>query len=79
MGESIRPEVHIFDSLKNASQALAENLVKAAGDAVAKKGRFALALSGGKTPNLLYSLLSGEYSSRIEWEAVHLFWGDELG
>jgi len=37
-----------------------------------------LALSGGKTPEALYLLLgTRHYQREVEWERVHLFWGDE--
>ncbi len=40
--------------------------------------RFAVALSGGSTPRDLFRLLStDEYSSSIDWQRVHVFWGDE--
>ena len=46
--------------------------------AVATRGRFSAALSGGSTPRALYErLASAEFSSRIPWQDVHLFWGDE--
>jgi len=77
MGESLKPEIRVFTDLENASHSLAEKIVEEAGEAVAKRGRFTLALSGGKTPGLLYSRLASEYSTKIEWPAVHLFWGDE--
>jgi len=77
MGESLRPEVYVFTDLTNASHSLAEKIVEEAGEAIEKRGRFALALSGGKTPSFLYHLLASEYSARIDWPAIHLFWGDE--
>lgn len=41
-------------------------------------GRFALNLSGGSTPKALYTLLANEHYRRaIDWERVHLFFGDE--
>jgi len=41
-------------------------------------GKVRLALSGGSTPKPLYELLAtDEYSKRIPWPRVHLFWGDE--
>jgi 6-phosphogluconolactonase len=41
-------------------------------------GNFALALSGGSTPRPLYELLATPaYTRRIDWQRVHLFWGDE--
>lgn len=42
------------------------------------RGRFIVALSGGSTPKTLYSLLAtAEFRERIDWNRVHLFWGDE--
>lgn len=47
-------------------------------EAVACAGRFTVALSGGSTPKLLYSLLAAEpYRSRVPWRQTHVFWGDE--
>jgi len=69
--------VRVFPDLYKASQALAERLVETARNVLAVKDRFALALSGGKTPRSLYELLAREYSSEISWERVHLFWSDE--
>ncbi len=44
----------------------------------ATTGKFALNLSGGSTPKRLYSLLSSEiYRRKIDWERVHIFYGDE--
>jgi len=77
MGESMIPEVHVCADLNEASLALAENLVNIAQDSVLKRGFFSLALSGGKTPRTLYGLLASEYSSKIPWDGVHLFWSDE--
>jgi 6-phosphogluconolactonase len=47
-------------------------------EAVASRGRFSVALSGGSTPGLLYRLLAeNPHRAQIPWEGVHLFWGDE--
>ena len=46
--------------------------------ACAAPGRFALSLSGGSTPKLLFEQLAqGALAARMPWERVHLFWGDE--
>ncbi len=56
----------------------AEQFVALAGAAIARSGRFTVALSGGSTPRALYLLLgSVDYRERIDWRRVHLFWGDE--
>jgi 6-phosphogluconolactonase len=36
-----------------------------------------VALSGGSTPQLLFSLLGEKYARNVAWHNVHLFWGDE--
>ena len=49
-----------------------------ADEAVNARGHFNVALSGGSTPRLLYSLLaSAEFAARIRWQKVYLFFGDE--
>ena len=46
--------------------------------AQAKDGRFALCLSGGSTPRILYALLAAPpYRDSFPWGRAHLFWGDE--
>jgi 6-phosphogluconolactonase len=48
------------------------------GLATAKKGVFAIALSGGSTPRRLYELLAGSpYCDVFPWSRTHWFWGDE--
>jgi 6-phosphogluconolactonase len=42
------------------------------------RDRFAVSLTGGSSPEGLYRLLASEpYRSRIPWERVHWFWGDD--
>ena len=44
----------------------------------AKAGRFALCLSGGSTPRLLYETLAAPpFRDAFPWNRTHLFWGDE--
>lgn len=58
--------------------AAAEKVVALAAEALAARGRFTWALSGGSTPRKLYSLLATvPYVGRVDWDRVHLFWGDE--
>lgn len=48
--------------------------------AIRTRGSAVVCLTGGSTPKRLYTLLgdaSAPWRSRIEWPAVHLFWGDE--
>jgi 6-phosphogluconolactonase len=46
--------------------------------ALAAKGPFRVALSGGSTPKALYGLLaSDEFRGRFPWRLVSWYWGDE--
>lgn len=46
--------------------------------AIARRGVFHLALSGGSTPKALYAALAGEpYAHQLAWQHVHLWWSDE--
>jgi len=46
--------------------------------AVASRGFFAVALSGGSTPKAIFNKLSSkEYADKIAWENVLVFWSDE--
>lgn len=69
--------VRVADSAALARNA-AERFVALARHAVSDHGRFSVALSGGSTPRALYALLAQpEFASQVDWQRVHLFWGDE--
>ena len=36
-----------------------------------------IALSGGSTPKIVFDELASNYNKEIQWEKVHLYWGDE--
>ena len=38
---------------------------------------FHLAISGGKTPDLLFNILAAKYANSILWQKVHFWWVDE--
>jgi len=43
-------------------------------EAIAERGQFTIALSGGSTPKPLYEKLAQE---DLPWQQIHIFWGDE--
>jgi len=65
--------VRVFDDLESMSMAAAAAVVELAAGST---GPFSIALSGGSTPSRLYEILA-EDSAGIDWDKVHLFWGDE--
>lgn len=56
---------------------LAGELAGVIGKASRIKRSISVALSGGSTPRLLYSVIGDHFADRISWDFVHLFWGDE--
>ncbi len=42
--------------------------------AIARDGKFTIAVAGGSTPKPLYELLA---TQPLDWSKVHVFWGDE--
>ena len=71
-------EMTVADSAAQLAQKGAEVFCDAAQKAVAARGRFAVAISGGSTPRGMHRLLATEpYRSEIPWPKVHLFWVDE--
>src|SRR5512136_1837364 len=70
--------IRIYNDLEALSQAAAELFTLQSRVANMVCGRFSVALSGGETPRRLYEILATpEYSDRIHWKAVHVFWSDE--
>jgi 6-phosphogluconolactonase len=68
----------VFPDPAALARAAADDFLRRASDAVAARGRFTVALSGGTTPRRLYELLAAEhYRARVPWEKTHVFWGDE--
>lgn len=58
--------------------ATADRFVAIATDAIAERGIFRVALSGGSTPRRVYPLLlEPTRRDAIDWSAVEFFWGDE--
>jgi 6-phosphogluconolactonase len=59
-------------------KAVANFIIEIANKSVKETGKFIVALSGGNTPNKLYTLLATEeYSKQIPWQHTFIFWGDE--
>jgi 6-phosphogluconolactonase len=60
------------------SHTTADRFVEAAIDAIAERGIFRVALSGGGTPKQVYPLLlEPGRRDAVDWSAVEFFWGDE--
>jgi len=67
--------LHIFKSPEDLATQFADQLMnwveKHSGNS------FNLAISGGKTPDLLFSVLASKYADSSLWQKVHFWWVDE--
>jgi len=70
-------EARVFSNADLMTPAIAEETVRIIEEAVARRGRCSVCLSGGSTPKALNELLARDYASQIPWNQTHFFWGDE--
>jgi 6-phosphogluconolactonase len=66
-------QVEILPDAQAVAERGAEIVAAAAAEAVAARGRFTLAVSGGRTPWAMFAALAG----RMQWEKVTIFQVDE--
>ncbi len=69
-------EVRVFDTPALLAAAAAADFLRAAGEAIAGRGRFSAALSGGSTPKAAYEEIAGA-GGGLDWTKVDIFWADE--
>lgn len=60
------------------ARAAAVRVIALAGEAIGAHGCFTIAMAGGNTPRALCRLLAHpSCSEQVDWQQVHVFWGDE--
>ena len=73
-----RSEFRVYGDAEQLAGAGAELFVECAAEAIRDRNRFRVALSGGHTPRRLYELLAtGRFNTRVDWNRIDIFWGDE--
>ena len=71
-------DLDVHPDADGLAAAAAGLFVSEARSAIAARGRFVVALSGGSTPLGAYRRLAAlEFASKTDWRHIHLFWGDE--
>jgi 6-phosphogluconolactonase len=71
-------EIRILKDVEQLAVTAAEEFTEIAAESINTRGRFIVALAGGKTPQRMYELLASEpWTGRVSWANVHVFWGDE--
>ena len=71
-------QMHVHPDIPALTEAIAQRWLLLAEQAIAERGRFTVALSGGRTPRALYALLaSPSWRERMPWAHTELYLGDE--
>jgi 6-phosphogluconolactonase len=71
----MKNDLHIFKTPEDLADQFAGELMNQIENFSGKA--FHLAISGGKTPDLLFSVLAKKYSDSALWQKVHFWWVDE--
>jgi len=69
--------LNVHDTPEALAEAAALLFVEEATRAIAERGRFAVALAGGSTPEATYGVLARDHADDVDWPNVHVFFGDE--
>ncbi len=72
------PKITVYPDNDSLVKGAADFITDQAIQAIAARGRFTLALSGGNTPKPVYArLATPAYRDRLDWSKVLIFFGDE--
>jgi len=63
--------------ISKTKQEVAHNFSKYLASLIASKETVHIALSGGSTPKVVFDELATNFKQEIDWNGVHLYWGDE--
>ena len=78
LSRSIHLTVHIHKDPAAMAERAAHILAAACEEAIADRGVFRIALSGGQTPTPLFRLLAGkDWADRLPWDKMTFYWVDE--
>lgn len=70
--------IKVFLTDDELNKAAAEFIISVAEKSIAARERFTISLSGGNSPEKLYSLLAeSPFREQIDWSRTFIFWGDE--
>jgi len=80
MGKELKVEYRVVADAAALAARAAEEITRAAEQAVAARGVARIAVSGGSTPKAMFALLADAtqpWRARMPWEKLELFWVDE--
>ncbi len=71
----MRPNLTIFENPAALADRVSDRLIEQISKSSGR--RFDLAISGGSTPNFLFSALASKYPDSVLWQKTHFWWVDE--
>lgn len=77
MPQTYKDIYRIFETPLTLARAFALEFKKITDELISENGNINIALSGGNTPKLLYSILAEEYIDKILWSKINFYWADE--
>ena len=69
-------QIHISATKHDLIRDVADHIGKQLSE-LSQLGGVVISLAGGSTPKPVYEQLAQQYSNRINWQQVHVIWGDE--
>jgi 6-phosphogluconolactonase len=73
----LKKNIKIFPTPYELAKNFAEEMVNIIIESTKNKKTFTIALSGGSTPETLFTILSENFAASVPWQFIHVFWGDE--
>lgn len=70
-------KLHIYSDAERTARAVAELILEKALTKEKEGKKLNLAVSGGSTPKMLFTLMGEEFEKLIPWNSVRFFWVDE--
>lgn len=73
-----RIKIRVFPDLESLSHEAVHIFVETSRQSISERKSFSVAISGGSTPRMLYTLLgSDRYRDIVNWKGINVFWADE--
>lgn len=70
--------IRVFPTAEAVAESAAKLMIKISKQAIESRGKFIISLSGGSTPESLFTLLTkSPCRDEILWKKTFIFWGDE--
>lgn len=73
----MKASVRIFNSRFELAESMALDIVSLARNREAEGRPFAMAIPGGSSPRILFTVLGEHFGGSVNWNNVHIFWIDE--